>query len=184
MRGQPDAPGERNTMMTVEDILMKKGPDVIVAPPQCTVLEAAKLMSEADVGSLIVRRDRQVLGIFTERDLLRRVVAAGKDPHAGPYTPPGRDRARRAGGPDQLSRSAGRLVSHRRRSNPRRVKSTSEPLSIGQSQPSAKHRPTGLSASRLGRAGHADEDVDSCRAFSRKTPAAKIAPVRRDARLG
>jgi len=67
-------------MMTVEDILMKKGPDVIVAPPQCTVLEAAKLMSEADVGSLIVRRDRQVLGIFTERDLLRRVVAAGKDP--------------------------------------------------------------------------------------------------------
>ncbi|MGD9128760.1 MAG: CBS domain-containing protein [Planctomycetia bacterium] len=68
-------------MTTVEDILMVKGPDVIVASPTTTVLEAARLMAEDDVGSIIVRDDdSNVLGIFTERDLLRRVVAPGKDP--------------------------------------------------------------------------------------------------------
>ena len=67
-------------MTTVEDILMVKGPDVIVAAPTSTVFEAAKLMAEGNVGSVIVRSEGQVLGIFTERDLLRRVIAPGKDP--------------------------------------------------------------------------------------------------------
>lgn len=67
-------------MITVEDILMVKGPDVIVTAPTTTVLEAAQLMAEDNVGSVIVRDDEGLLGIFTERDLLRRVVARGKDP--------------------------------------------------------------------------------------------------------
>ncbi len=67
-------------MTTVEDVLMAKGPDVIVAPPQATVLEAAQLMTKANVGSVIVREGGGILGIFTERDLLRKVVAAGRDP--------------------------------------------------------------------------------------------------------
>lgn len=66
-------------MPTVEDILMAKGPDVIVALPTLTVLEATKMMSEANIGSVVVKDD-EVRGIFTERDLLRRVVATGKDP--------------------------------------------------------------------------------------------------------
>ena len=67
-------------MTTVEDILMNKGSDVIVSAPMDTVLEAARLMSEAHVGSVVIRQDNRVAGLFTERDLLRRVVAAGKDP--------------------------------------------------------------------------------------------------------
>ncbi len=67
-------------MTTVEQVLAVKGPDVIVASSSTTVLEAAKLMSEANVGSVVVREEGQVLGIFTERDLLRRVVAHKKDP--------------------------------------------------------------------------------------------------------
>ena len=67
-------------MITVEDILMGKGPDIIVASSTTTVLEAAKLMAEDNIGSVIIRDDDEILGIFTERDLLRRVVAAGKDP--------------------------------------------------------------------------------------------------------
>ena len=67
-------------MATVEQILMVKGPDVIVAAPTSTVLEAARLMTEANVGSVIVRETGEILGIFTERDLLQRVVADGKDP--------------------------------------------------------------------------------------------------------
>jgi len=67
-------------MTTVEDILAIKGPDVIVVAPTSTVQEACKLMAEANVGSVIVRQKGAVLGIFTERDLLRRVVATSKDP--------------------------------------------------------------------------------------------------------
>ncbi len=67
-------------MPTIEDILMIKGPDVIVADSGTTVSEAAKIMAHANVGSIIIRDSSEVLGIFTERDLLRRVVACRKDP--------------------------------------------------------------------------------------------------------
>ncbi len=73
-------------MPTVEDILMVKGPDVIVASPETSVYEAARLMAEARVGSLIVKSDQGVEGIFTERDLLGRVVARSLDPAATPLS--------------------------------------------------------------------------------------------------
>ena len=66
-------------MAVIEDILMIKGPDVIIAPSSSTVLEAARLMSEANVGSVIVKDGEEVKGIFTERDLLKRVMAADRD---------------------------------------------------------------------------------------------------------
>ncbi len=67
-------------MPTIEDILMVKGPDVIVASPETSVAEATAMMSRANVGSIVIKDDGVVAGIFTERDLLKRVVAAGKDP--------------------------------------------------------------------------------------------------------
>lgn len=69
-------------MSTIEEILMVKGPDVVVAPSETPVAQAAKLMAEAKVGSLIVKDGDAVKGIFTERDLLQRVVARGRDPEA------------------------------------------------------------------------------------------------------
>lgn len=48
-----------------------------VAPGQ-TVDEAVKLMRSHKVGCLLVCQDDRVVGIFTERDLLRRILAAGK----------------------------------------------------------------------------------------------------------
>lgn len=69
-------------MSTVEDILMVKGPDVVVAGPDNTVEEAAKMMCQANVGSVIVKDDDAITGIFTERDMLKRVVAKGLDPKA------------------------------------------------------------------------------------------------------
>jgi CBS domain-containing protein len=67
-------------MITVEDILMGKGPDIIVATSTTTVIEAVKLMAEDNVGSVIIRDNEKIRGIFTERDLLKRVVGEGKDP--------------------------------------------------------------------------------------------------------
>lgn len=47
-----------------------------------SVRQAAELMAQRNVGSLVVTRDGQVVGLFTERDLLRRVVGAGREPGA------------------------------------------------------------------------------------------------------
>lgn len=49
--------------------------------PETSVLDAAKRMNDAHVGSLVVLDAKgALLGIFTERDVLRRVVAESKDP--------------------------------------------------------------------------------------------------------
>ena len=55
-----------------------------VAPTQ-TVAEAVALMREKSVGCVLVCQERKVVGIFTERDLLRRVMALGK-PLSGPVS--------------------------------------------------------------------------------------------------
>ncbi len=54
--------------------------DVLIVDPEATVFEAAKKMVEKDIGSLVVRGKKGELGIITERDILRRVVAEEKDP--------------------------------------------------------------------------------------------------------
>ncbi|MCG8428895.1 MAG: CBS domain-containing protein [Chromatiales bacterium] len=45
-----------------------------------TVLSAVEAMAERNTGSLVVTDDEQVYGLFTERDLLRRVVSRNVDP--------------------------------------------------------------------------------------------------------
>ena len=45
-----------------------------------TVLEAARLMTEFNIGALPVMRGDEVVGIFSERDIMCRVVATGRNP--------------------------------------------------------------------------------------------------------
>lgn len=45
-----------------------------------TVLEAARFMTEHNIGALPVLRNGQLAGIFSERDIMNRVVAAGRMP--------------------------------------------------------------------------------------------------------
>jgi CBS domain-containing protein len=45
-----------------------------------TVQQAVELMADQNAGSLVVTRNGQVVGLFTERDLLKRVVGPGKQP--------------------------------------------------------------------------------------------------------
>jgi CBS domain-containing protein len=45
-----------------------------------TVLEAARIMTERNIGALPVLREGRLLGIFSERDVMTRVVAAGRSP--------------------------------------------------------------------------------------------------------
>lgn len=67
-------------MPTVRSVLTHKGSDVATVPADATVLEAARLMNDRHIGAVVVTEERRVVGIFTERDILRRVVAAEIDP--------------------------------------------------------------------------------------------------------
>ena len=67
-------------MPTAKNILIVKGSNVIVLAPTTTVQKAVDVMAEINVGCIVVGDETEVLGIFTERDLLRRVVALGTDP--------------------------------------------------------------------------------------------------------
>jgi CBS domain-containing protein len=67
-------------MATVREILARKGSHVSTVGPGATVLEAALLMNEHKIGSLVVIDAGQVVGMFTERDVLRRVVGEQRHP--------------------------------------------------------------------------------------------------------
>lgn len=56
-----------------------KGRKTVIAKPEDTVLAVAKRLKAANVGAAPVLKNGELVGIFTERDLLKRVVAAAKN---------------------------------------------------------------------------------------------------------
>lgn len=52
----------------------------ITAAPDTAVSQAARLMATKDAGAVLVVEDDQLIGIFTERDVVFRVIAQGLDP--------------------------------------------------------------------------------------------------------
>jgi len=66
----------------VKDILAKKGSFVASVKRNQTVLEAAREMNARRIGALVVTDADNVVGIFTERDVMTRVVALQLDPAA------------------------------------------------------------------------------------------------------
>ena len=70
-------------MGTVSEILKQKhGSSLRCARPDETVLAATQRMNEHSIGALLVMDQDRLVGIFTERDVLRRVVAAELAPAA------------------------------------------------------------------------------------------------------
>jgi CBS domain-containing protein len=67
-------------MPIVQDVLAVKGSMVHTTDPDATVLAAVQYMNHHKLGALIVMQDGQVKGIFTERDVLRRVLGELLDP--------------------------------------------------------------------------------------------------------
>lgn len=57
-----------------------KGQDTYRADADQTVLELAKAMVDRNIGAVPVLRGGELVGIFSERDLMRRVVVEGRDP--------------------------------------------------------------------------------------------------------
>ncbi len=67
-------------MATAEHLVTVKGGSIASLGPAATVLDAAQLMNDRHIGSVLVIDDDRLVGIFTERDVMRRVVAEQRDP--------------------------------------------------------------------------------------------------------
>jgi CBS domain-containing protein len=65
---------------TLEVVLAAKGPAIHYVVPEATVLQAVEKMNEEHIGAVLVCVSGEMVGIFTERDVLCRVVGEKRDP--------------------------------------------------------------------------------------------------------
>ncbi|MDQ8193036.1 CBS domain-containing protein [Coraliomargarita sp. SDUM461004] len=66
--------------VSVSILLGEKSPSIYCVTEAVTVQQAVAEMNRHRIGSVLVSRGEVVCGIFTERDVLTRIVAAGRDP--------------------------------------------------------------------------------------------------------
>ena len=64
----------------IRSVMQRK--KILMAPPETTVSKAAKLMASKNVGAVMVVENERLVGIFTERDAVFRVMARGRDAQA------------------------------------------------------------------------------------------------------
>ena len=67
-------------MPHVRDVLVVKGASVHSVSPSTTVFEAIQKMNQHKIGAVLAVHEGQVAGIFTERDVLRRVIGEQRQP--------------------------------------------------------------------------------------------------------
>jgi CBS domain-containing protein len=66
------------TMTTIRHILEVKGYDLWSIGPKASVYDALRMMSDKDVGALVVMEGDEMVGIMSERDYARKIVLLGK----------------------------------------------------------------------------------------------------------
>ena len=67
---------------SISTLLEHKGSDIYSVPAAATVADAVREMNRQKIGCVLVMDDGRIAGIFTERDVLTRVVANEIDPKA------------------------------------------------------------------------------------------------------
>lgn len=65
-----------NDFMIVKEIMH----NITKIPSDTSVSEVARIMDKKIIGSVLIEENHNVIGIMTERDILRKVVAKGKNP--------------------------------------------------------------------------------------------------------
>ena len=65
-------------MTTIAQLLNTKGNQVWSVEPKATIFKALEIMSEKEIGALLVMEDGKLTGIFSERDYARKVILKGK----------------------------------------------------------------------------------------------------------
>jgi CBS domain-containing protein len=66
------------SMSSIREVLERKGGTVLTTHRQASVLEAIGSMSQANIGALVIEQDGRPVGIFTERDYLRKIALEGR----------------------------------------------------------------------------------------------------------
>lgn len=69
-------------MSLVRDIVHHR--ELFSVEEQDTVADVARRMADLHVGAILVLRGQQLCGVFSERDLMKRVVVEGRDPERTP----------------------------------------------------------------------------------------------------
>jgi len=65
-------------IITVKDLMTQ---NIISILPETSVVEATRIMSTRDISSILIKTGDDYIGIFTDRDVMRKVVASGLDPN-------------------------------------------------------------------------------------------------------
>jgi len=65
-------------MGKVKNILKDKGEIILSVTPDTIILDALRLMSEKNVGALVVLENERLVGIFSERDYARKIILKGR----------------------------------------------------------------------------------------------------------
>jgi CBS domain-containing protein len=73
IKSLPEVP---ETEAKVDDFMTK---EVVTADKETTVIDIAKIMGSQRIGSVLITREAEPFGIFTERDLLTAFLAKGRD---------------------------------------------------------------------------------------------------------
>ncbi len=68
--------GENRVTFKTDNVMVKK---VITVDERASVREAANIMNQFEIGSVITTRNGKPIGIITERDLLKRIVSEGRN---------------------------------------------------------------------------------------------------------
>jgi CBS domain-containing protein len=78
-RGSARRGARASKEQSVQDVMT---PNPMVLEATASVMDAAELMRESDIGDVIVLEDDRLAGIVTDRDIVVRVLAQGSDPTA------------------------------------------------------------------------------------------------------
>lgn len=70
---------QREAQMTVARIINEKGRDVVTISPGASLAEVAALLSEKRIGAVVVIEDGELLGILSERDIVRGLARHGAE---------------------------------------------------------------------------------------------------------
>ena len=67
-------------MKTAEDIVKDKQYEIVSVSYDQTIQQACRLMVDNRIGAILVKKNDEYVGIWTERDLLRNITKSGFDP--------------------------------------------------------------------------------------------------------
>lgn len=65
-------------MSTIRELVSHKGGTVVMLGKDASVWDAIEIMSDANIGAIVIQDDEYPTGIFTERDYLRKIALKGR----------------------------------------------------------------------------------------------------------